>query len=396
MSRLFTKIRVLLTALIFTYASNAQDSQGSLYLFYNDKNIGEKNQVLGIARFLKQSLPGIAEKTVTLEDQKTLLSDIGQNFKEGSENKGILVTAGNDGIALLAQLGPQPNMVLVHSSHQWTGDHKKLKDVANIVALPKHAVTPGNLESLQTPYTTIVQTDGVSHNLSSADIQKAYDEQKGILPNAQKYLGIILGGDAETPDKKMLYYTPQEAKEMAGHIALKIKEGNSQPHLLILNGPRTGKHDPITGKVIETSHRDGNKDTVTTAFTETLKAQGLAERKDFTLLDFQFGKPSAYPVVLGALHATKSPVFIAGESTSMVSETADCLPGSVTVYIHGAMNGNHRNHCESEYAAGRVGLLENQDGTWKLRKAMANNPLQDSRPAAQIIAQAIVGRFKEK
>jgi len=398
MGRLFRKIGILLTLIIISvaWASHAQGSQGSLYLFYNDKNVGEKNQVLGIARFLKQSFPDMTETTVKLEDQETLLSDVRENFQEGSGNKGILVTAGNDGIALLEHLGAQPNMVLAHSSHQWTEDHNRLKGVADIVSLPRHDITPENLGSLESPYTRVIQTAGVAHNLSVADIQKAYHEQKGTLPNASKYLGIILGGDAETPDKKMLYYTPEEAKDIAGYIALQIREENPQPHLLILNGPRTGKHHPLTGKVIETRHRDGNKDGVTRVFIETLKAQGLTEGNDFTLLDFQFGKPSAYPVVLGALQATKSPVFVAGESTSMVSETADCLPGLVTVYTHSAMNGNHQNHCESEYAAGRVSILENHGGIWKLRESVANNPSQDNRPAAQIIVEAIAGRFREK
>lgn len=393
---LLKKAGIFLTTLALACTPGIHASQSSLYLFYNDKNVGEKSQVLGIARSLKQFLPDTVEKTFKPEGKETLLSDVRQNFREGSGNKGILVTAGNDGIAFLADLGQQPNMAMAHSSHQYTKDHGKLRNVADIVALPKHAVSPETLEAIQSPHTRVIQTAGVAHNLSPADIQQAYHGQKANVPDAQKYLGIILGGDAETPDKKILCYTPEEAGQMAKYVASEIIKENPQPHLLILNGPRTGKHDQRTGQVIETSHRNGHIDAVTASFIDTLKKQGLTEGKDFTLFDFQFGKPSAYPVVLGALHATTSPVFVAGESTSMVSETADCLPDLVTVYTHGAMNENHRNHCESEYAAGRVHVLENEDGNWKLRKAVAPSPAQDSRPASQIIADAIVDIFKRK
>ncbi len=397
MNRLFKKTGMLVATLTLISISSVQASQPSLYLFYNDKNVGETNQVLGIAKSLKQNLPNLVERTFKLEDRETLLSTIHQNFTEESGNKGILISSGNDGIAFLAQLGRKPNVVTAHSSHQYTKDHGKLKNIATLVALPKHAVTPEILETIQGSYTTVIQTPGVSHNLSPVDIQKAYHEQKATLPDAKKYLGIILGGDAETPDKTILYYTPKEAQQMAEYIAPQVTRViGERPHLLILNGPRTGKHDQATGKVIETSHRDGKIDAVTTSFTATLMKQGLVEGKDFTLLDFQFGKPGAYPFVLGALYGTKSSIFVAGESTSMVSETADCLPGLVTVYTHGAMNGNHRKHCESEYGAGRVHILENQNGNWKLLTTAAISPSQDSRPASQIIAEAIGNLSKSK
>jgi hypothetical protein len=183
--------------------------------------------------------------------------------------------------------------------------------------------------------------------------------------------------------------------QLADYLAPIVKE--EKAHLLILNGPRTGKHDQETGNIIESSHRDGGVDAVTTAFVEALKRQGLTQGKDFTLLDFQFGKPSAYPVVLGALLATKSPIFVAGESTSMVSETADCLPkGLVTAYTNTAMNENHHKHCLSEKEAGRINILENTDGKWQLFKANEIGDSKASRPASQIIAEAIRERLAEK
>lgn len=396
MNRFLKKIGIFLITIMLVDASAAQESQTFLYLLYDGGRVGEKNQVLGVARFLKEYLPeDTVRKEFELKDQEEFLLDVRQNLTEEPNNKGIVVAAEVESIGIIKQFKPQPNIVIAHSSHQYTKDHAGLKGVADIVALPQYVVTDEVREAIESPpHTILVQTAGVAHNLSLKDIQEAYEGNKDRLPVAPAYLGVILGGDAETPDKKLFYYTAAEAAQMADYIAPLMKE--KKAHLLILNGPRTGKHDQTTGEVIKTSHRDGQPDAITQAFMKRLQEQGRAPDQDFTLFDFQFGKPSAYPVVLGVLHATKSPIFVAGESTSMVSETADCLPGLATAYTNGAMNENHRKHCASEQEAGRIRLLENNKGEWRLLEAAAASSSKDSRPASRIIAEAVQKRCEEK
>ncbi|MDF3033930.1 MAG: hypothetical protein K0R76_884 [Alphaproteobacteria bacterium] len=401
MNHFFKKIGVFLVAFLLISTSDVQATpavqagQTFLYLLYDGTRAGEKNQVLGVANALDKLLPkSTVRKEFDLKDREAFLSAIDKNLAE-SQNKGIIIAAEAGSIAVLTQLKPRPNIVIVHSSHQYTKDHASLRNVADVVALPQYVITREILEALQSPYTVLVQTAGVPHNLSPRDIQAAYEKDGRNLPSAPSYLGVILGGDAETPDKKILYYTEEEARQLAGYIAPQIR--GEKTHLLILNGPRTGKHNQKTGELIATSHRDGRVDAVTAAFVKALKTHGLTPGQDFTLLDFHFGQPSAYPVVLGALKAKKGRILVAGESTSMVSETADCLPGLVTAYINGAMNENHRKHCPSEHAAGRVNILENQGGNWKLVEAAANaHNVGASRPATQIIAEAIMKRLGEK
>lgn len=367
-----------------------------LYLLYDGTRAGEKNQVLGIANSLKKLLPmNTIQKEFDLKDQAAFILDVQKNIPEKSLNAGFIIAAEVSSIGVLKNLKPQVNIVITHSSHQFSSDHSVLKDVADIVALPQYVVRPEVAKAIASPYTLLVQTAGVPHNLSLEVIEEAYQSNKDLIPSAPTYMGIILGGDAETPDKKLRYYIVEEAIQMAVYMASQVREKNA--HLLILNGPRTGKHDQQTGKVIEISHRDGNLDIVTGAFVKELQKQGLIQKKDFTLFDFQFGKPSIYPIVLGTLLKTKSPIFVAGESTSMVSETADCLSeGLVTAYTNNAMNENHRNHCASEREAGRINLLENKTGKWEFLKARETGDLAGKRPASEIIAHSIIKRFEEK
>lgn len=391
------QIWIFLVTLVLMWLPATQAAKTFLYLLYDGGRAGEKNQVHGVARALKEHLPeSTIQKEFELKDKEAFLADAQENlFKGNSENKGVVLAAEVGSIEALSQLKPQKNIVIAHSSHQFTKDHANLKGIADIVALPQYVVTPDVLNTIESPHTTLVQTAGVPHNLSPQVIGEAFQNNKDSIPSASQYLGVILGGDAETPEGSLRFYTAKEAEQLAAYVAPQLKE--KQSHLLILNGPRTGKHDQNTGEIIKTSHRDGKLDVITTAFKDSLLRQGLAEGKDFTIFDFQFGKPSAYPVVLGALLKAKSPIFVAGESTSMVSETADCLPkGLVTAFTSNAMNENHHNHCNTEKEAGRINILENIEGKWRLLEAKEVSDSNDIRPAAQIIAESIKKRFDEK
>lgn len=105
--------------------------------------MGEKTQVQGVANSLKNAL---SEKTILIEfdskNKDAFLADVRMNLKPESNNKGIVVAAEAQSIDVLKQLTPQENLVISHSSHQYTKDHARLRDVADIVALPRYVVTP--------------------------------------------------------------------------------------------------------------------------------------------------------------------------------------------------------------------------------------------------------------
>jgi mitochondrial fission protein ELM1 len=364
-----------------------------LYVIYDESKAGDKNQVLGVANALKEHLPSnTLEIQFDVKKKNEFLTDVRSSLKPESKNKGIVIAAGVETIDIIKELMPQDNLVISHSSHQYTKEHGLLRNVADIVALPRYVVTPDIQDDIETQQTTLVQTTGVPHNLSINTINEAYQKNKDQIPSASQYMGVILGGDAPTTKNIMRYYTAKEAVQLAEYLSPIVKE--KKAHLLIINGPRTGKHDQKTGKVIETSHRDGKPDKITTAFVTALEQKGLKAGQDFTLFDFQFDKPSVYPIILGALAAKKGAIFVAGESTSMVSESADCLPGLVTAFINDAMNENHQKHCLAEYTAGRVNILNYNKG-WHFSKSDISDS-QQKESAAKTIANAIKKRWDEK
>lgn len=374
---------------------NADDTY--IYLVTNKQNVGERNQVLGIANALKQKLSesGI-QKEFDIKEKAALLEDISQTLAEESDNKGIIIAAELNTIDLIKDIKHQPNIVIVHSSHQITKKHEELTNQVDLIALPKHILTNKSIEKLSSPYTSVIQTVGVAHNLSPSVIKDEYTKYKDKIPPAEHYIGVILGGDAPNPEGKMLYYTEKEARKLATYIAKHTLATRS--HLLVLNGPRTGKHDQKTHKILETSHRNGHSDPVTQAFVDELRKQGLKEESHFTLFDFQFEQPSYYKAVLGALLSTNGSLFVAGESTSMVSEAADTLPqGLVTAYIHSAMNQNHKRHCQEERKSGRIHILSfNKKEKSTITNADSKDSLLSTQSAAEVIAEKILELLRKK
>jgi hypothetical protein len=369
-----------------------------LYIYTDPKNVGEYNQLKGIAHSLQQ----IASNTMKQEEFDTqqtqnLLKAITDNLNPDLGNRGIILAAEAHSLPVITALKPQENIVIAFSSHQFNEGYQKLKDIADIIALPQHTLSPQDIKALSSDSTTVVQTVGVAHNLDRDTIRESYNQNQAKIPPANKYLGLILGGDAPKPEGEMLYYTAEEAQNLAKYVATGILKDNA--HLLILNGPRTGKHDNKSKdpKVLDTSHRNGVQDPVTQSFIAQLKEEGFIEGENFTLFDFQYDQPSEYKTVLGALLVTASPLLVAGESTSMVSETADCLPsGLVTAYTHDAMNRNHFQHCTSEKDAGRIKLLENLGDKWKITEAPHSRQDQINIPASEMLAQAIYAKLKAK
>jgi hypothetical protein len=367
-------------------------AENYMYLLVNEENAGDKNQVLGISNAVKslQSQQDVVEEIFNVSDKEKFINAV----QSKTDEQVIIIASGTPTIEILTQLKPARNVIIVHSSHQLTQQHNQLTGVAHIIALPAYTVNDNNLKELRSAFTEVVTTAGVAHNLSVSAIQQEYENNKNDIPVADNYMGVILGGDAPTPEQKILYYTSEESKNLAKFIAEKVKA--TKRHLLILNGPRTGQYDPVTQERINESHRNGKLDNVTSAFKDQLREEGLTEGKDFTLYDFQFGKPSYYKAVIGALYLNSSPIYVAGESTSMVSETADCLAkGKVTAFFHKAMNPNHMKHCTEENKAGRINLLHYSPAKgWQEIPAAYTSNDSASKPAAAIIAEAIIEKVK--
>ncbi len=372
------KFFLLTSVLMFSAASVSAEK---LILLSNYDNAGDHNQVLGIARAFKGLSPD-----VIIEDINTKTTSASA-IKEmvTPDDKTIVIGSGEGGILGIQDLTPRENLVICLTSHMILGGYSdpNLIQKVNFLALPVHASDTLSAEWKD----KLINTTGVAHNRSSEDPLKAYELGKGTFPSScPSYLAVYLGGDAPTPQKVTKLFTEAEAKELADYVAKNAGESC----ILVLNGPRTGKHDASLQE-IATAHRDGQLDHVTAAFKEKLESQIAPEK--VKIYNFQFGQDLGYntfDLVLGALLENEGKILVPGESTSVISEAIDVLPaGKVTIYNNGAMNEIHEKHVMSEANAGRASLLLGYQDFQALKTGEFGEMQASSKSAAQTIAERL-------
>lgn len=368
-----------------------------LYLVSNHKNVGDHNQALGIGTEFEKLSP---EKVVVEDlnaENLTSLEIKDKIEKDLLQEKVVFVGTGEGGIESTMYLPKDSNLITCLASHMPfdQSKHKNLLKKIDFIALPSH-VTADVKEELGDK---LIETIGVAHNRRPD--MTTYDEYQKELPPADVYLGVYLGGDAPTSEKEMKYFTEDDASRLADYVVAKAEEINERglkTCVLVLNGPRTGKHDN-NGKEISTVHREGKSDAITEHFSKKLADKGI----EYKVFDFQYNTPenaewvSAYndfDLVAGAVRTTKGKMFVPGESTSVVSETIDVMPfesidtmppGKAFIYHHSAMNDAHKAHIESELKAGRVSLLEGN------QNILPASDTQEVKPTARkVIAQKLL------
>ena len=330
------------------------DSTTRTVLVYRDfGHKGDENQIKGVLAAYSEIVPNVK---ITEFDvgQGNDLKLAAEKAVKTNKHEPVVLAAGEKTVEPFAALLPLKGAVTVHMSHMVTKDHPALVGKVDFIALPKHAISDFE-ELVKGSETHLIETIGVSHNRQIAAVEKAYQDNKRDIPDVKSFVAIMLGGDAPDENMKMKLYTQEDAQSEARYVA-KIADGRD---IIILNGPRTGKHDPKTMQEIKTAHRDGKPDVRTADFVNELKKSGVAPAQ-IILKDFQFDdKHPNMDIVLGAVRATDSIFLVPGESTSTISEAIDVLqPGKVKVYKHSAMSKVHEAHVQSELEAGRIELLD--------------------------------------
>lgn len=323
-----------------------------IYLLSNHDNVGDHNQTLGI----RAAFDEISQEENGVEDINTKESDAleikTKVEKDLAREKVIVIGAGEGGIDGVAALTKNPNLTVCLTSHmvldRYSDPH--LLGKIDFVALPTH-VAPSVKQALGSK---LIETTGVAHN-RRLDMA-IYNEWKNELPAADTYLVVYLGGDAPTPTKEMKLFTKEDASHLADYTVTKVKEMSAQGAkvgILVLNGPRTGKHD-MDKKEDPTVHRAGKADPITDFFAQKLTENHMTFKTfDFqhdTLENKKWVSPyNAFDLAIGAVKETQGQILIPGESTSVVSEVRSIFPtGHVIVYTHGAMNEVHMAHVVSE------------------------------------------------
>lgn len=363
----------------------------------SDSNfVGDRSNLMGIAHQTKFELLSNGEKSEILEYSLQDLEKLEKTL-ENNEKKNILITAGTYGIEAIKRIKSNKaisdKILAIHVFHQMITQEKygqlsvlktKKQDGADIIALPSHTLNERILESFKESDTILVPTIGVAHKTTEEDLKIAFDNHKHILPRSDKYLGVILPGDAPDSSGKMNYFTPDNVSKLLKNIINNFSDYT----LLISNGPRTGKHNPATGDILK-NHIDDIMDPVTEKF-----IQGLEQKQiKYKLFDFQMGKPSYKNLIFATIISKKdNRILIPGESTSMISEATDLIQNEkVIIYLNEAMNDNHKKHISSEFEAGRASLMDLEGNINKV----SNKEVKTS-PAKVLIAQEIIKQLKEK
>jgi len=373
--------RLLITlGIVSLFVSNAQAVD--LFLLSNFDNAGEHNQVLGIAKQLKAS----SENDLPTEDINTKTTTPSQ-IKDSVENalthgKVIVVGSSEGGIDGIKDLSSNPNLIICLTSHMFLEQYEdpKLLEKVNYIALPTHDPKAKILGS------KLIEVTGVSHNRHSDVTDEVYQKWQAEVPACKSYFGVILGGDAPTPQKDIKQFSMEDAKQLADYVIT----AHQDDCVLVLNGPRTGKYKAPMEED-KTVHRNGLSDPITKFFADKLKEAGI-NAKTF---DFQHNTPenkafvlpyNAFDLVVGALRANDGDLLVPGESTSVISEAIDTMaPGKVLVYENGAMNEVHNAHVQSELNAGRISVLTGYKNL-EFPKTDSSSPTPG---AAQVIAQKL-------
>ena len=158
-----------------------------------------------------------------------------------------------------------------------------------------------------------------------ARLKAMYEEAKPRLQELEgkKLVVVMLGGDVGSAAKgDVVHCRFEDNQPVLDHVIGTYPDH----HVVVLNGPRTGKHD-AAGVEITTVHRGGNMDRVTQDARDYLKSKGVS----FSVFDFQFqqdGPPdSLYKPILGLVcarvdagHGGDVVMFFPGESDSMLTD----------------------------------------------------------------------------
>jgi len=380
--------RFLLSLGFLSFFSLNAHASIKLYLIGNPTNAGEMSQAEGIkTAFLTYSQQKATAEFLDARNPEKILYTIDATLL--NNEKVILVGVGEAGIDAISSLPIHPNVITCLTSHMLLDRYKDpvLLEKVNFIALPTHVAQ----QDKKLIGAKLIETVGVSHNRTLENLKKTYTEWNKELPTCPYYLGVILGGDAplSPPAKGLKRFTENDALNLANYVIPLAREKDAC--ILVLNGPRTGKHT-VNQEEVLTVHRQGHSDPITELFIHTLKE---AETQ-VTLFDFQHKTPentkwvppyNAFELVTGALHSHAGLLLVPGESTSMISEAIDILsPDKVLVYKNAAMNEVHEAHVNSELAAGRVAVLENYNQTKEPHKSSSGSTPK----AAEVIAQTLL------
>jgi hypothetical protein len=204
----------------------------SFIIFRDTGQMGDTNQALGVFQAYQHIVPDVIKVEVSLGDKNQLKAAVEQAIKT-DEKKPIVLAVGEKTIIPFTETLPFKGATTVHLCHMVTSHHANMIGKVDFIAVPVHV--GAELEkAVSGTNTKLIETVGVAHNRQISVIERVYQDDKARLSPSEHYLGVILAGDAPTPENKMLLFTEENARELARFVASIVKNR----YLLITNGPR--------------------------------------------------------------------------------------------------------------------------------------------------------------
>lgn len=292
-----------------------------------------------------------------------------QDFEKQTpkENKFIMYAVGEKGLQAASTLNLNRKRTFVAVSiHQYMKEVAALKP--HYLALPL-GTAPPNADEVLTSIPHVVRTFSVpTHNPSMQEIDKAYSEWNSKPNVPEPYIIVLLPGDAPDSDETMQCFTRASADDLAQNI-IKLWRDLGQKHsILIHNGPRTGKHDPQTKRVVCThTYREGEnpgsaEDAISQHFVGMLRDQSIpCHFYNFSFIEKKDGTKQAQSVLSPLLYLTYQEncfFVLPGESVSMLGQMPLYVPGKrLIVFKPSSMNACHQAVCDAAYKQGYVSLF---------------------------------------
>lgn len=283
--------------------------------------------------------------------------------------KNISIGAGVTGAQAFITAG-MTSITHILLTWQWLNE---IKNVApgTVIVVPHHALDD-NFKKIERKV-HIIPIDGVLHSKNFESIQK--EDTSPIDPNTK--IIVMLAGDVQQRDGNWTIYDNNMARGFIDKLP-------TDREILILNGPRTGKHIMTeNGITVDSSAHRTKVDYVT----QFIKNSSLG--KKWQVADFIYGKPSLLNAALKfCLEHRKTILVLPGESTSMISEALS-LGIKPVIYEHRAMTNTSRLYVEKLLEDNRVYLYPQFAGNERYRQ-------RPTKPQGEVVIKALHKILKER
>lgn len=235
---------------------------------------------------------------------------------------------------------------------QWIDSFKNLTQ-GTVIVVPEHAVDERFRSLEKMNQVKLLTISGVLHNKT---LEKLKDESIEWIHKSTNYI-VVLAGDTQQENGKWTLYNRNMLEDF-------LKDLPKDKNILILNGPRTGKHLENTETVDESAHRT-SIDYITLAAIEK-------KVPTWQIVDFKYGAKSNLDSAMN--FCIKNPnvaLILPGESTSMISEALS-LGIMPVIYEHPSMTDTSRKYIAELKSKGLILLYPHFERDQYIQTPLAN------------------------